>query len=246
MLSYKNYGHGVPFAQVVDGKDKSKIMFINCDSTNGSNELKIKDNGHLVPIPTVEERDVVYICGASGSGKSTYAAQYIYNYLNLFPNNPVYVFSRLEIDPILDLLGCEAIPINENLEKLDVIKDLSNALCLFDDIDTIPDKKLRDKVYAISMDILETGRHKNIYILITSHLINGNDRKVCRTNINEAKKIVLFPKGGNAYGIRYLLKNYIGLSKNQIDEILKLNTRWVTISKNYPQFYFYEKGAKMI
>lgn len=246
MLSFKDYGNGIPFAQVKNGANKEKILFANPESKSGTNEIKIKDAGHLIPLPNPKDRGVIYICGASGSGKSTYAAQYIFNYLNLFPENPVFVFTRLELDPVLQELGCQRIPISKELEKLDAIRDLNDSLCLFDDIDTIPDKKLRDKVYAISMDILETGRHRNIYVIVTSHLINGNDRKLCRTTINEAKQIVLFPKGGNVYGIRYLLKNYIGLSPKQIDEILALNTRAVTIHKNYPQFYFYDKGAKTI
>lgn len=244
MLSITDYNDkGIPIAQIKGGKYNNQVIFINVDSTRGNNKIKTVNESHLVPFPSTKERQILYVAGASGSGKSTYASQYIYNYLNIFPDNKVYVFSRLEIDPILESLGCISVPLNEELEQVDIIKDIDNALCLFDDIDTIPDKKLRELVYKIQNDILETGRHNNIYVIITSHLLNGNDRKNCRTILNESQQITFFPKGGNAHSIIYLLKNYIGLSKNQTDDILKLKTRWVTLCKNYPQVVFYEHGA---
>jgi ABC-type dipeptide/oligopeptide/nickel transport system ATPase component len=246
MLSFKDYGKGRPIAQISDGKLDEQIIFINEDSTKGSDQISIKDNGHLVPMPNIKERGVAYIAGASGSGKSTYAAQIIYNYRDLFPENKVFVFSRLKIDPRLDALGCVEVPINDELENVDIINDIENALCLFDDIDTIPNKKLKDLVFKICLDILETGRHKNIHIIVTSHLINGNDRKACRTILNEAQQITFFPKGGNVRSIRYLLRDYIGLSKEQIDKILKVNSRWITMIKSYPQCIFYEKGAMLV
>ena len=146
---------------------------------------------------------------------------------------------------ILASLGCIEIPINDELQDMDAIRDIKNALCLFDDIDTIKEKHLRNTVYDIQNDILETGRHNNIYIIVTSHLINGNDKKNTRTILNEAHKVTFFPKSG-AYGITYFLKNYIGLPKKQIDNILQINSRWITINKGYPLFIFYEDGAKTL
>lgn len=245
MLSLNNNGKGIPFARIAGGKLDDKFLFIIPDYEKGETEIVVED-GVLVPFASHKERDVGYVAGPSGVGKSTYCCQYIYNYKKLYPSNNVYVFSRLELDKTMKVLGCIGIPINNELDKLDAIRDLRDCLCIFDDIDTIPDKKLKEKVHAISMDILETGRHNDIYILITSHLINGNDKKICRTNLNESKMITIFPKGGNARAIRYMLREYVGLDKKQIEEILKLKSRWVTIYKHYPQFYFYEHGAKQI
>lgn len=243
MLSKKNYGKGIPIAKIIKGKQQNDIIFLNEEKTNGSDHITINKPERLVPYPDPHHRQVIYVAGASGSGKSTYAAQYIYNYLDIFPNNKVYVFSRLELDDNLDSMGCIAIPINQELSKIDIINDISNALCLFDDIDTIPDKKIKDLVYKIQNDILETGRHKNIYIVVTSHLINGNDKKNCRTILNESTCITFFPKGGNSYSIKYLLKNYLGFGKKQIDALLQIPSRWITIYKNYPQCVFEESGA---
>lgn len=248
MLNIENLDNGIPFA-VIKSKDKklnNQILYVNPDSEEGFNEMNFKD-ATLEPLPNpFLDREVGYTAGPSGSGKSTMTLKYAKNYRKLFPENNIYVFSRLEIDPALLKLGAIPVNIDDNLDNLDVIRDIRDALCIFDDIDTITDKKLRDKVYAISLDILETGRHNNIYAIITSHLINGNDKKMMRTNFNESKFITLFPKGGNARAIRYALKEYIGLDNKQVDEILKLKSRWVTIHKQYPQFYYYENGAKML
>lgn len=247
MLSLNNDGKGgIPFARIAGGKLNDKFVFINPDSEKGKTVLEFGNDEILIPFPNHKTRDVCYVAGPSGVGKSTYCGQYMYNYKQLFPNNPMYVFSRLELDKAMKALGAVAVPINDELTKLDAIRDLRDCLCVFDDIDTIPEKKLKEKVHALSMDILETGRHNNIYILITSHLINGNDKKICRTYLNEAKSITVFPKGGNARAIRYVMKEYVGLDKKQIEEIIKLKSRWVTVHKNYPQFYFYEHGAKML
>lgn len=246
MLSFKDYGNGRPIAIIKSGKLDGQIIFVNPDSIKGLNNIMIKDKGYLVPFLNPKQRGVVYVAGKSGSGKSTYAAQIIYNYLEIFPNNKVFIFSRLEIDPVLDALGCIPIPINDELDQVDAIKDIANALCLFDDIDTIRDKNLRSKVYAIQNDILEAGRKKNINIIVTSHLINGNDRNNCRTILNEASEITFFPRSGSAHGIRYLLEKYIELSKPQIAEIMKLPSRWVTVGTSYPGYIFHEKGAFML
>jgi len=55
---------------------------------------------------------------------------------------------------------------------IDIFKDLRfGDLVFFDDCDTVTEKKIRDALSKIQNDVLETGRHNNIHILITSHLI---------------------------------------------------------------------------
>lgn len=248
MFSLDDEGKGISFAAFkgkIKGKTVTEILYANPDSDEGVNSVNIK--GVLLPIPNINgDRGVGYIAGPSGVGKSFYTKQYTKSYKRIYPDNPVYIFSRLDVDRELLKIGCIPVPIDDELVKLDVIRDIHDALCIFDDIDTIPDKKLREKVYALLVDILETGRHNNISVLITSHLIHGNDKKITRTYWNEAKMITLFPKGGNARAIRYALKDYVGLDNKQIDEILKLKSRWVTIHKHYPQFYFHEHGAEAL
>ena len=121
-----------------------------------------------------------------------------------------------------------------------------NDLVLFDDTDTIQDKKIKEAISRLKNDILETGRHSNIYVVITSHLINGISRTDTRTILNECTSLTIFPKSGSTYQIIYVLKNYIGLNKNQINYILNLPSRWVTIFKNFPQYCIFEKGCFLL
>jgi Mor family transcriptional regulator len=39
------------------------------------------------------------------------------------------------------------------------LEELSDSVSIFDDIDVIPNKKVREAVYSLLNQILETGRH---------------------------------------------------------------------------------------
>jgi|WetSurMetagenome_2_1015567.scaffolds.fasta_scaffold00833_18 hypothetical protein len=245
MLSLDKSSGSIPIVEIIGGKYSGEVIFLDTDK-KGAREIKIKDKGVIKQIPKVNTREFVYIAGPSGSGKTTKVAEYVSTYKQLFPENDIFLFSRLSEDEAIDHLDIIRIPITTKLDRVNVVNDIKDALVIFDDIDTIPDKKLRSKVYEIQNDILEIGRHNNIHIIVTSHLINGNDRKNTRTILNEAHTITIFPKAGGSYGIEYVLKNYIGLSMKQISKLLKLPSRSVTISKTFPQYVFYDKGIYLL
>lgn len=200
----------------------------------------------ITPMPNMLTREVVYIAGPSGSGKSTYCGQYMAEFKRQFPEAKIFVFSRVKEDKVIDKIGVHRIDIDSTLESdpIDIFSDFNDGdLVLFDDCDTIQDLKLRTAIVRIKNDILETGRHRNLYILVTSHLINPNEKKEGRIILNEMTSITVFPKSGSAYQIKYVLKQYYGFSNDQIDNIFKLNTRWVTLYKNAPQTIMYQRGC---
>lgn len=119
-------------------------------------------------------------------------------------------------------------------------------MVIFDDIDTISNTKLLKSLLNFQAQILEMGRHKNVNTCITSHLINGNDRKQCRTIMNEMQSITIFPSCGGAYQIRYVLDKYFGLSYKQCSKIMQMDSRWVTIYKNYPQILISETDCMLL
>ena len=49
------------------------------------------------------------------------------------------------------------------------IKEFENSVVIFDDIDVISGKKIREAVYTTLSQILEIGRHFRITCLVTSH-----------------------------------------------------------------------------
>lgn len=236
--------------------DKSdKLLFVNDSNTKGYKRISMDGKSCLEPILDDRGRSITYICGASGSGKSTMAKGLITNFNRMFPESQVYLFSKVSTDPAFDDLEKQKIitriPIDEQLaiEPINVLEDIEEwSLVIFDDIDTIIDKNILKAVNNIKLQILEIGRHKNIYCIVTSHLITTSDRAGTRTMMNEMHNLVIFPKGGGSvYQQRYCLKNYLGFNNRQIDEILNTSdSRWVWISKNYPQYVLTQKKCEII
>ena len=112
-----------------------------------------------------------------------------------------------------------------------------------DDIDTVNDKEIREAIDHITNDILETGRHCNVYLLKTSHLISNY--KQTRTVLNESHCITVFPNSGSFAQITHVFKNYFGLSNNEIKKIKKLHSRHVSLLKNYPMMLLYDRGVML-
>jgi DNA replication protein DnaC len=196
-------------------------------------EFNVYDS-EITMIPT-KRREVIYVCGKSGSGKSHITGQYIKSYNKYFPDREVLLFSTVHDDPSLKglkVLKVNLLKMEEDGISVDEIKP--DSLVVFDDIDTITNKNILNNVQNLMNQILETGRHNNIYCIITSHLIN--DYKRTRTIMNELNRVVLFPCGSSKSNIEYFCKKYLGFSKDQINDIHKLKSRHVVISNTVPQY----------
>ena len=98
-------------------KFNNKIISIADDEVN--EEIKhyevIKNTGSkkFELFPPNEGRVVIYICGASGSGKSYWTAEYLKKYHKKYKSNKIYVFSEGEYDPAFEDLDIVRIPIND-------------------------------------------------------------------------------------------------------------------------------------
>jgi len=241
---------GRPLARIDGGKYSGRVVSVSDQFASNAKEgddglikefrqLKIANDSKFQHIPdTSKERSIFYITGPSGSGKSTYTRKYLEQYKKKFKNRPIYLFSSLPTDESLDKIKPKRFKLNEALHE-DPIKvaELAESMCIFDDIDVISNKKVREAVYDILNQILEIGRHYKIDCICTNHLpTNG---KETRRNLNEAHTITYFPH--NAGGkIKYLLEEYVGLDRKQMAYIKKQRSRACTIFKNYPQCYMLE------
>jgi hypothetical protein len=256
-----NLNKGRPIAKVIGGEYNGIIIYIDNDidknditiekikSRKSKNNTPFKefhlDSGYLVPIPNDKEVERLYIAGPSGSGKSTYAAEYISQFLKMFKGRKFYIFSRLNEDDILDKLDPIRIIINNELIRKPIQpKELMKSIVLFDDIDTIPDKQLTENVRKLRDDLLETGRHEEIYTVSTSHQLMNY--KQTRTLLNESTSVTFFPQSGSSYHIKRFLREYCGLDKPQIKKILGLPSRWITISKTFPMYVLYSTGCFLL
>jgi nucleoside-triphosphatase THEP1 len=204
----------------------------------------------ISPSPN-EKREVVYIAGPSGSGKTTYASEYMKEFAENYPNN-IYLFSRLGEDEAYlqnlkkykdRLYKIDLDRLIEDPIEMDDFED--NDLIVFDDVCQLSNKGLKQTLLDLVRELLETGRHKNLYIVITNHLINPLEKEFSRLILNELTSLTIFPKSGASAQIDYALKNYFGMKNDLIDHIKHINSRWITIFRNYPTVIMYETGIFM-
>lgn len=243
-------GIGTPIAKIINSKRKTeRNIYLEPDVklvTHNYSQFALKEPDHLQPIPNISnERDILYICGMSGSGKSYYARKYAIQYHKMHPNNLVYLFSSLQGDKSIDQPWIQRVTINDEFLNTNfTIEDFENSLIIFDDIDCLINKMMKKKLYEILSMILETGRHSKTSCIYTSHLAcKGHESK---TILNECSSVTVFTKACGGRNLKYLLENYFGLDKKQIELLKKLPSRWVTITKSYPIVVMYEKGCYIL
>ena len=243
---------GRTLCKVEGGKLNNKTISISTneeddkDITKKFNKLQLTGNSKFQQIPDVEtERQIGFITGASGSGKSTYIKKYCKEYKKTFKKNPIYLFSALKEDESLDEIKPSRIKIDDALVSNPIdVEEFKDSMVIFDDIDVIRDKKQREAVYDILNQVLEVGRHHNISCWVANHLPTAG--KDTRRILNEAHFIVYFPHSGSARQLNYLLQDYIGLDKKDIKKLKNSKSRWATIFKNYPMIAMTEKDIFIV
>jgi hypothetical protein len=244
---------GSPVAKIIfDGdKKKNKILSIERSSDNVTDyltELKLtKPKERIQQIPNKKsERQILYVTGASGSGKSYYTKAYCDEYTKMYPKNKVYLISSINEDSSIDKVkGLKRLKLDNDLLITDLkADDFKDSMVIFDDTDCLTNKIMRMKVNGILNMLLETGRHTNTSVIYTSHLAtNGLDT---RRILNEAHSITIFPHSLGGRSLKYLLENYFGLDKHQIKQIKKLPSRHVTLIKSFPMCVISEKDAYVL
>lgn len=251
MLSFADCGK--PIAKI--GEDILSIKTENDYCSDDDSEDDIGDDydtdDEVEPLLDFETRQVAYIAGPAGSGKSTMSVKMIKRFLKIHPDKQFFLFSRSSYkdDPAFNGMRVNQVMLDQSLleQPIDITKELpGGAILLFDDVNTILDDKVKKAVEKLMADIMEVGRKFGVWIVITSHLVLPSEKKFARTVMNELHTLTVFPKSGSAQQIRYALKQYFGLSKDQIERIIQLPSRWVQISKSYPMYVVYEHGAYIL
>lgn len=209
-------------------------------------EIAIHDDGIVFPVPNVDGSERMYICGPTGSGKSTQIGNYISHFKKIFPDAQIYVISDQSTDEVLDVHKPIRIELTEELfeNPIEMEEFPKGSLVIFDDIDSISNKKIMQAVGALRDTLLKRGRHQNLYTIVTSH--QCTNYKETRIILNEVSSVTVFPRSGATNGIKRLLSVYCGLNKDQIDRVFNLPSRWVRINKSYPMSVIYEKGIYLL
>jgi hypothetical protein len=76
--------------------------------------------------------------------------------------------------------------------------------------------------------------------------VSSLNYKETKKVLNECTSITLFPGGSSSYAIKYALQHYFGLDKHQVEKILKLPSRWITVHKLFPMCVLYAKGSYLL
>jgi len=207
------------------------------DDNNGDKTYKLekKDELYNPAIDKNTEREIVFVAASSGSGKSYWCKKYKEQYHKAYPKRPVYVFSSLSQDPTIDCLKyLKRIKIKDEkfLTTELSAEDFKDSLVMFDDTDCISNKRIAKKLTEILDSIADIGRHENVSMIYTSHIIcNGNKTKHI---ISEAHKYVLYPLTSSKKHLDYMLSTYLGFDKDQIKRLCDLEGRAKVICKTYP------------
>jgi len=223
-------------------KKKNKQYYNKKQDSVNDKEFYIQDDGIIEPLPDYNKSQRIFISGSTGCGKTYYIRKWLNMYQKVHEDRKIYLFSDKKQDDTLDdVKHLIRFTIDDNLKnKKPITPDkFKNSIVIFDDIDSIQDKKLSTVVVSLRDAILKIGRSLNITCICTNHLMNNG---LNTKNIYNECQIIVFPlRGGNFYALNYALQKYIGLDKKQIKEISKLPSRMCTIFKDYPQFVLCEK-----
>lgn len=225
-----------------------------------------KAKEHLEPLPTVK-RQVIYCAGAQDSGKSYRLASYIFHWLKLFPDRPVIVISRHDYDETFNMDSSDgwgnlekriqrmkpSIDWVENKFRLD---EFTDCLVAFDDItcsnwSSDPDPKQQSKdnkaiqeyLYDLADDLASNARHHNVTLFVTNHSLYDRNRGLTKL-LKDVTDTIVFPLTATPYHMIHYLKQYIGLEKDSINDVLASHCRWVWIHKTYPRYFMTDKEIK--
>jgi len=232
---------GEPIAKIIGGiKDKEKLFLAPPSEIkqvkNPIYELKLDKGATFQPLPRKDVVEKVYVSAPSGSGKSYYSGQWIAEFKKMFRKQECYVFSPIPEDKSLDKNDIIRVDMDEHLLTNPItVEELENSLAVFDDCESIRDKKMLRYIEWLRDGLLETGRHYNARMIWISHLISNYSST--RRLLNESTSVTVFPRSGSGvFQIKKFLINQCGLEKEEIKKFLNQESRWVTIYRTYPQF----------
>lgn len=231
----KIYGKGNLNNKIIRVDDKNKI-----NNNNHIDELNLNNDYHFQVIPNFDsERSTLYICGMAGSGKSYFISGWLKEYNKHYKKNPIYIFSEKEYDKQLDEIpNTIRVKLSTELAEVDYL-EFNNSCLVFDDIDSL-DKPVRKIVNAIQNKALKLGRSAKISVISSNH--SPTDGLDTKTLLNESQSIVFFLNNWNR-SLKYLVENYLGMTKEDIKKAKKNNSRWTCyIKQSFPNVIIQQKN----
>jgi len=241
------YARGIPPEHLQATPEIQDLYAEMISSSESSTEVQLPPNSTFSLMPTSEKkaRDVFYICGPSGSGKSYVAKGIAQEYHLMHPDRDIYLVSKLTEDSTLDKLKylVRIDPEKLKAQPLTDLKDLNESLIIFDDIENF-DKETDKVIQNLVNMIASTGRHENVSMIYITHLLS--DYKRTRLVLMEATQYVLYPLSTGSHAFNYMMKTYLGMDSKEANALRKTGSRWISIRKHFPQVLITEHSAKVM
>jgi hypothetical protein len=237
---------GIPVESLSEPADIKAIYEEMLHEANREDKIDLGGAGQfdLLPTPDKKKREIWYIAGASGSGKSYVARGLAKHYKKLFPDREVYLVSKLTEDETLDALKfLKRIDIQSFVEDYPDLEEFRDCAVIWDDFDTLTGEAQK-VVEKIIDDLAIMGRHTNTTMFCLSHYLTNY--KKTRLILNEATHIVVYPLSTSYHALKHLLKNYCGVDEDKIKELKKCGSRWLCFRKHYPQVAITQHSVEIL
>ena len=218
------------------------------ENSGGTKSVALPPGSTFQPLPASEEgvRDVVFVSGQSGCGKSHFARSWASLYMKLWPSRKIYLISGLAEDSTLDALKSIKRVRVETLVSdpiVDIVQAFKDSLVIIDDVENLEKDQL-EAVNKIRDSICSLGRHTNISLLCLMHLsTNGKDTRLL---LAEMTHTVLFPAACGVAQFRWICERYLGLDKQEIGRLRKAPSRWICIRRKFPSTVITENSARLL
>lgn len=241
---------GVKTGKPVESADDKvkKVYDEMSEDTAKDNSITLPDESlfQVIPNPDSNCREVLWVAGMSGSGKSYFAKNYAESYKKIYPDREIYLVSRLDKDETLDNMKIgkpKRISLQSIFDDPPDISEFEKCLVIFDDVL----ESLKGNQLKIIQNIIDTiatqGRHTVTSMLICSHTLSNY--KSTRQILMECHYIVVYPNSTAFKPMKYVLENYAGMTKEQVHDIKKLG-RWCAIYKMFPPYIVSAHKASLL
>jgi hypothetical protein len=242
-------------ATLNNGAEKEgEIYYIDDDELPEGTKplLKIRINDRdksffpaITDFASTKQTDHIMVSGPTGTGKSTWIADYIKHFRRKYPKAQVLLFSSKTTDETLDKIKyIERVKIDDDMLSnpytLEEIAALSKPLLtIFDDVEDFPNKKLNNEIARLRDEIIRNGRSYGLYCIYVSH--DPCNYRSTKSQLFEANKCVIFPRRAGVGTYDYLLDKKLHIGKKNIELVKTLKSNFVVINKSVPQTIIADK-----
>lgn len=253
-----NFTDGLKIANLYNSKNKivNSIYYQEDDIDDDKKKSPVLDKIRLndktnyffpeiTDFKKTEQVDRIYVCGETGSGKSTFIKEYVLKFIDKFPKSNILLFSSKAEDKSLDVIKkIIRVEIDDDIYNNPyTLSEMSSAgspiLTIFDDIEDFKNIKINKEIARLRDEILRNGRSYGIYSIFVNH--NPSDYTRTRNQIFEASAVAIFPKRSGLGTYNYLLEKKLFLPKDIVKNINELKSNFVVIKKQHPKTIISDK-----